>query len=93
MEPLCCQNCGASTVIAGPIWTGSDWGAVDFFVPASTRYGVKLRLPFRSCWSCGHVWASVAPKLALFGWRPKGKIDDDDSALQDHPMRDRELDG
>jgi hypothetical protein len=40
-------------------------------------------------------WADLtrARKLALFGWHPKGKLDDDDAELPKHPMRDRELDG
>jgi hypothetical protein len=34
-----------------------------------------------------------AQKLALFGWHPKGKAQPDETALRDHPMRDRFLDG
>jgi hypothetical protein len=34
-----------------------------------------------------------ARKLAFFGWNPKGKLDVDDSALREHPMRGRLLDG
>ena len=34
-----------------------------------------------------------ARKLAFFGWNPKGKLDVDDSALREQPMRGRLLDG
>jgi hypothetical protein len=32
-------------------------------------------------------------KLAFFGWNPKGKLDEDDFGVREHPMRDRLLDG
>lgn len=33
-------------------------------------------------------------KLAMFGWHPKGKLDDHESSGQQaHPMHDRLLDG
>jgi hypothetical protein len=41
-------------------------------------------------------WADLtrARKLALFGWRRKGKLDDEtDDEQRDHPMHDRVLDG
>jgi hypothetical protein len=32
-------------------------------------------------------------KLALFGWRSKDKVLEEQLQLRDHPMRDRDLDG
>jgi hypothetical protein len=180
MEDWRCQSCGKSTLVPGTI-IDALCGPRFSFVPADTSAGVKLRVGFRACMSCGHVSASVAPdelrcaiehhgaelikqllisyeigryhdvpdlpearqaadgvaevdasvlagrvleakrryrqlagktwdevnatiphwadlkrrrKLALFGWRREGKLDDEDEFQQSgHPMHDRLLDG
>jgi hypothetical protein len=64
MEAWRCPNCDASTVIPGHATTGE--GTATWFLPNGTEVrrtgGVKLTHAFLCCWSCGHVWTSLAPE-------------------------------
>ena len=64
MEAWRCPNCDASTVIPGHPTTG-EWTAIGFLPNGTHRCptgGVKLTHAFFGCWSCGHVWTSLAPE-------------------------------
>ncbi len=75
MEAWNCPSCGASTVIPGQVAPdqltngGSRWAAWRFR-PSGMRYrgkGLPLACGFLSCWSCGHLWASLAAEeLRIF---------------------------
>jgi hypothetical protein len=60
MEKHLCPNCKSSTVVSGRFWTGDI--PAPWFRPSHTSgHGVSVPCNFLSCWSCGHIWASVEP--------------------------------
>jgi hypothetical protein len=75
---------------------------IDYLILAGNQLDATRR--FRQLSGCiwdeaidlirGWVGLERAHKLVLLGWRPQGKdLDNESGRLQDHPMRDRVLDG
>jgi hypothetical protein len=61
METLPCPSCGHLDAVPGRVVGPEQWPA-SAFVPSHTGIGVKLRVSFRACLSCGHIWMSVPPE-------------------------------